>query len=74
MATKMPWETSIFLRGRVQLLAGGWVSWYWVPKRDDAVERMNDVWVALTQEKLLEDRQGNRKGKCNFLHWFIWLK
>ena len=31
-----PWKTGIFLRGRVELFAGGWVSCCWVPKRDDA--------------------------------------
>ena len=30
------WKTDIFLRGRVQLFTGGWVSFCWVPKRDDA--------------------------------------
>ena len=29
-------KTGIFLRGRVELLTGGWVSCCWVPKRDDA--------------------------------------
>ena len=31
-----PWKTSIFLRGRVELFNGGWLSCCWVPKRDDA--------------------------------------
>ena len=31
-----PWKTGIFLRGRVELFTGGWVSCCWVPKRDDA--------------------------------------
>ena len=30
-----PWKTGIFLRGRVELFTGGWVSCCWVPKRDD---------------------------------------
>ena len=30
-----PWKTGIILRGRVELFTGGWVSCYWVPKRDD---------------------------------------
>ena len=31
-----PWKMGIFLRGRVELFTGGWVSCCWVPKRDDA--------------------------------------
>ena len=31
-----PWKTDIFLRARVELFTGGWVSCSWVPKRDDA--------------------------------------
>ena len=31
----MPWKTGIFLRGRVKLFIGGWVSCCWVPKKDD---------------------------------------
>ena len=31
-----PWKTGIFLRGRVQLFTGRWVSCCWDPKRDDA--------------------------------------
>ena len=31
-----PWKTGIFLRGRVELFTGRWVSCCWVPKRDDA--------------------------------------
>ena len=31
-----PWKTGIFLRGRVELFIGGWVSCCSVPKRDDA--------------------------------------
>ena len=30
-----PWKTGIFLRGRVELFIGGWVSCCCVPKRDD---------------------------------------
>ena len=30
-----PWKPSIFLRGRAELLTGGWVSCCRVPKRDD---------------------------------------
>ena len=30
-----PWKTGIFLRGRVELFTGRWVSCCWVPKRDD---------------------------------------
>ena len=33
-----PWKTGIFLRGRVELFTGGWMSWCWVPNRDDADE------------------------------------
>ena len=31
-----PWKTGIFLRERVELFTGGWLSCCWVPKRDDA--------------------------------------
>ena len=31
-----PWKTGIFLRGRIELFTGGWVTCCWVPKRDDA--------------------------------------
>ena len=31
-----PWKTGIFLRGRVELFTGEWVSCCWVPKRDNA--------------------------------------
>ena len=31
-----PWKTGIFLRVRFELFTGGWVSWCWVPKKDDA--------------------------------------
>ena len=31
-----PWNTGIFLRGKVELFTGGWMSCCWVPKRDDA--------------------------------------
>ena len=31
-----PWKTGIFLRGKVELFTGGWVSCCWVPKRNDA--------------------------------------
>ena len=37
-----PWKTGIFLRGRVELFTGGWVSCCWVPKRDDAGNEKND--------------------------------
>ena len=30
-----PWKTSIFLRGKVELFIGRWVSCYWIPKRDN---------------------------------------
>ena len=31
-----PWKTGTFLKGRVELFTGGWVSFCWVLKRDDA--------------------------------------
>ena len=31
-----PWKTGIFVRGRVELFTGGWVSCSWDPKRSDA--------------------------------------
>ena len=30
-----PWKTGIFLRGRFEFFSGRWVSYCWVPKRDD---------------------------------------
>ena len=32
----MHWKTSIFQWGTTELFTGGWMSWYWVPKRDEA--------------------------------------
>ena len=54
-----PWKTGIFLRGRVELFTGGWVSWYWVPKRDDAEKEKNDY----------KTDEGNRKGKYKHHFW-----
>ena len=48
-----PWKTGIFLRGRVELFTGGWVSCCCVPKRGDAGNGKNDC---MTDEE-------NRKGK-----------
>ena len=48
-----PWKTGIFLRGRVELFTGEWVSCCWVPKRDDVGNEKNDC---KTDEE-------NRKGK-----------
>ena len=36
------WKMRIFLRGEVELFTLGWVSWCWVPKRDDAENEKND--------------------------------
>ena len=36
------WKMRIFRRGEVELFTGGWVSWCWVPKRDDAENEKND--------------------------------
>ena len=36
-----PWKTGIFLRGRVELFTGGWVSCCWVAERDDAGRNEN---------------------------------
>ena len=54
-----PWKTGIFLRGRVELFTRGWVSWCWVPKRDDAENEKNDY----------KTDEGNRKGKYKYLFW-----
>ena len=72
MARRMPWKTSIFLRGRFELLTGGWVSWCWVPKRDDTVERTNDAWVALNQEKndWKTDKETEKKSVTFCIDWF----
>ena len=53
------WKTSIFLRGKVELFTGGWVSCCWVPKRDDAKNEKNDY----------KADEGNRKGKYRYLFW-----
>ena len=37
-----PWKTGIFLRRTVELYTGGWVSYCWVLKRDDAGNEKND--------------------------------
>ena len=37
-----PWKMGIFLRGTVELFTGGWVSWCWVPKKDNAENEKND--------------------------------
>ena len=54
-----PWIMGIFLRGRVELFTGGWMSWYWVPKRDDAENEKNDY---------KKDKE-NRKGKYEHFVW-----
>ena len=48
-----PWKTGIFLRGRVELFTGGWVSCCWVPKRDDTENEKNEY----------NTNEGNRKRK-----------
>ena len=48
-----PWKMGIFLREKVELFTGGWVSWCWVRKRDDAENEKNDY----------KTGKGNRKGK-----------
>ena len=55
-----PWKTGIFLRGKVELLTGGSVSWCWVPKRDDAENQKSNY----------KTDEGNRKGKCKHFVWF----
>ena len=48
-----PWKTGIFIRRRVELFTGGWVSCCLVPKRDDAGNEKNDY----------KTDKENRKGK-----------
>ena len=55
----MPWKMGIFLRGKVELFIGGWVSCCWVPKRDDAENGKNGY----------KTDEGNRKGKYKYLFW-----
>ena len=55
-----PWKTGIFVRGRVELFTGGWVSSCWVPKRDDAENEKNDY----------KTDEGKRKGKYNHFVWW----
>ena len=54
-----PWKTVFFLRGRVELFAGGWVGWCWIPKKDDAENEKNDY----------KTDDGNKKGKYKHLAW-----
>ena len=54
-----PWKTSIFLRRRVELFAGGWVSCCWVPKRDDAENEKSNY----------KTDKGNRKVKYKHFVW-----
>ena len=54
-----PWKMSIFLRGRVEAFAGGWVSCCWVRKRDETEDEMNNY----------KTDKRNRKGKYNHLVW-----
>ena len=53
------WKTGIFLRGRVELFTGGWVSCCWVPKRDDVENEKSNY---KTDER-------NRKGKYKQFVW-----
>ena len=54
-----PWKTGIFLRERVELFTGGWVSFCWVPKRDDVENEKNDY----------KTDEGNRKEKYKHIFW-----
>ena len=54
-----PWKTGISLRGRVELFTGGWVSWCWVPKRDDAENEKSNY----------KTDEGYRKGKYKHFVW-----
>ena len=55
----VPWKTSIFLRGRVELFTREWVSCCWVPKRDDAENEKNNY----------RETEENRKGKYKHFVW-----
>ena len=55
-----PWKMDIFLRGRVKLFAGRWVSWCWVSKRDEAENEKNDY---------MKDEE-NRKVRYKHLVWY----
>ena len=54
-----PWKTNIFLRRRVELFTGWWVSCCWVPKRDGAENEKNNYKI----------HEGNRKGKHKHFVW-----
>ena len=58
-----PWKTGIFLRGRVEFFTGGWVSWCWVPKRDDTKNEKNNY----------KTDEGNKKGKYKHLVWWTYI-
>ena len=55
------WKTGIFLRGRVDLFTGGWVTCYWVPKRDDAENEKSNY----------KTEEVNRKRKYKHFVWCI---
>ena len=72
----MPWKTSIFLRGRVELFTGGWVSYCWVPKRDDAGWSENCMPSCNALKKgQLSERKGEWAGAewCR-REWEEWLQ
>ena len=56
---QLPEKRAIFLRERVELFTGGWVSYSWVSKRDDAENKKNDK----TDEE-------SRKGKYKYTVWW----
>ena len=57
MSRRTPWETNIFLKGRVGLYTGTWVSWCWVSKRDHtgwseiSMPRYNALKIGHTSER-----------------------
>ena len=77
-----PWKTGIFLRGRFELFTGGWVSWCWVPKRDDTENEKSSykrdegnrkekykhfVWSNLMYKKVFHSLVKTYKGSCKHL-------
>ena len=54
-----PWKTGIFLRGRIGLFTGGWISWCWAQKIDEAENEKNND----------KKNEGNRKEKYEHFVW-----
>ena len=80
----MHWKKNIFQWGTIELFTGGWMSWYWVPKRDEAgvlqyrarsfaqsQRGMKQRMRRMTARQMKEIvKEGNRKGKYRHPVWY----